>query len=44
MFSSPRTRPAMGGAKLLGPDQISLTSTPRQNLLSEILLPPRPHL
>lgn len=40
MFSSPSTRPAMGGAKLLGPDQIPLTSTPRQDLLSESLLPP----
>lgn len=42
MFSSPSTRPAMGGAKLLGPDQIPLTSTPRQDLLSESLLPPHP--
>lgn len=34
----------MGAAKLLGPDQIPLTSTPRQDLLSESLLPPLPSI
>lgn len=44
MFSSPSTRSAMGAAKLLGTDQIPLTSTPRQDLLSESLLPPLPSI
>lgn len=37
MFST-GTSLAIGGAKLLWPDQIPLTSPPRQDLLSESLL------